>query len=310
MSSTKSKFLNGIEISTIDCESWMNEPIIQGAQRSKKRRTGKENVNQIFADCSFYINDKFWVDKLNSAARGKFPKGFNYQNGALIYRKGAKSHQIEISDDPSEAVHQFIEFLRNNAGIFSQTDQHQALELEYCRSTTDDEEAKDLTWGECNKKIQDCMLNRYFLAMKSVMNLTQIQLEQLRQTVRLAISAKFFGRANIVVENNKIQAINGLLWDENLQKFYVNPRLKPNTTRSYPRKKDTSPAVDPSQKDTIPQFSLKWLKYVENLDKQIAKNNKKSKTVTITEPNLNIRHLNIVWSTDNNITTTDDYDYN
>lgn len=303
-------------ISTVDFDSWMNEPVVQAPQRTRKTRGTREITHKIFQDCANVTTDPFWVDKFNNAALGKFPQKFNYHEGLLTYRKGAKCHTLEVSQNPYEASHTCMEFFRVNGSIFSPTDEQNSLELQYARAHSVLTQ-QQLTWANVNKKVQECMLSYYVMHMKTVMELSNSEVEQLRQTIRLGIGNKYFGKHNIRVENNRIFSIDGLLWNNELRIFYLNPELKQSTTRSYSRKKHGPPAIDPSQKDTIPQFYFKWKKYVESLDKKIIRNARRQRRVTITHNGMgHVKHLQLVTTTPSaetrqnytDITTTDDDD--
>jgi hypothetical protein len=297
-------------ISTIEFDSWMHEPIVQAPQRARKVRGIKEVIHKIFADCANAVDDPFWAEKFNTAARGKFPRGFGYNDGILSFRKGAKCHQLEVSANPYEAAFACMEFFRGNGGIFSPMDEQQSLELQHARSQAVLTQ-QQLTWGDANKKIQECMLSHYVIGMKSLMELTDLEMEQLRQTIRLGIANKFFGKHNIHVDNNRIHSIGGLLWDNQDRRFYINPDLKPNSTRTYTRNKEGPAAIDPSQKDMIPQFGIKWNKYIESLDKKILRNNRRSKRVIVTQQDSHVKHLKLVTTSGSttgvtDVTSTDD----
>jgi len=291
-------------ISTIDFESWMNEPIVQAPQRSRKSRGIKEIIHKIFADCANVIQDPFWIEKFNAAAIGKFPRGFSYHDGILLYRKGAKCHQLEVSANPFEAAYACMEFFRGNGGIFSPMDEKDSLELQYARSQAVLTQ-QQLTWADANKKIQECLLSHYVLGMKDLMHLSDVEMEQLRQTIRLGIANKFFGKHNIHIDNNRIHSIEGLLWNNESRRFYINPDLKPNTTRTYTRNKDGPAAVDPSQKDMVPQFGFKWNKYIESLDKKIIRNNRRLRRITVTQPTSQLIHLQLLSTSDSATSATD-----
>lgn len=283
-------------ISTVDFDSWMNEPVVQAPQRTRKARGVKEVVHKIFADCATVIQDPFWIDKFNNAAIGKFPHKFSFHDGVLMYRKGAKCHTIDISNNPYEAAHACMEFFRANGGIFSPMDEQNSLELQYSRAHAVLTQ-QQLSWGDANKKVQECMLSHYVVTMKNIMELSDSEVEQLRQTIKLGIANKYFGRHNIQVDNNRIHSIGGLLWNNETRMFYINPEMKPNSTRSYSRKKDGPPAIDPSQKDMIPLFGVKWAKYMESLDKKILRNNRRKGRVNITHPGGHVKHLQLVTAT-------------
>ena len=290
-------------ISTVDMDSWMNEPAAQAPQRSRKTKNSKEVLHKIFSDCALVIQDTFWIEKFNNAAMGKFPQKFNFHDGLLNYRKGAKCHSIEVSNNPYESSHACMEFFRTHGGIFSPADKHHSIELQYARAHAVLSQ-QQITWGDANKKDQEGMLSYYVTDMKTLMGLNDNEMEQLRETIRLGISNKFFGKHNIRVENNRIHSIEGLLWNNEQRNFYINPELKPNSTRTYTRKKDGAPSIDPSQKDTIPQFGIKWKKYVENLDKKIVRNNRRQRRIIVSQIGTNVRPLKLVTTSDYSIATT------
>lgn len=281
-------------ISTVDFDAWMNEPVVQAPMKTRKTRGNKDVVHKIFAECAAITEDPFWVDKFNNASVGKLPQKFSFHDGILTYRKGAKCHTLEVSNNPYESAHACMEFFRSNGGIFSPTDEQNSLTLQYTRAHAVLAQ-QELTWADANKKVQDCMLSYYVIDMKKIMNLDAAELEQLRQTIRLGIANKYFGKHNIHVKSNRIHSIDGLLWNKENRTFYIDPALKPKTTRTYTRKKDGPAAIDPSRKDTIPQFGVKWKKYVDSLDKKIIRNSRRQRRVTINQVGgTQIRHLQLV----------------
>lgn len=280
-------------ISTVDFDSWMNQPVAQAPQRNRKTRGVKEIVHKLFADCAGAIDDPFWIEKFNAAATGKLPRGFSFYDGSLIYRKGAKCHTLEVPNNPYEAAHACMEFFRSNAGIFSPMDEQDSLELQLARSQAVLTQ-QELTWGDANKKIQECMLSHYVMGMMEIMCLSEHEVEQLRQTIRLGIANKHFGKHNILVVNNRIHSVEGLLWNPTERKFFISDTVKPLTTRSYTRNKDRTPALDSSHKDMIPQFGAKWNKYIESLDKKILRESRRIRRVTINHQGSQVRHIQLV----------------
>lgn len=293
-------------ISIFDFESWVNEPTVQVAPRSRKTKGAKQMINKIFNDCAEIIDDQFWADKFRSAAYGTFPRGFSFHDDILIYSKGAKTQTLEVSGNPYEAAYACMEFFRSNAGIFSPTDEKQSSELQYLRSQSVLTQEK-LTWGNINKKMQECMLSNYITYMKEMMNLCTKEMEQLREIIKMGILNKYFGKTNITVDNNRIFSIDGLLWNSDKREFYINPELKPIITRTYNRKKDGPPSINQNQKDTIPQFSIKWDKYIKILEKkQSAYTRRIRRSIVHHQPN-HVHYLTLIPTTDTVTTTlTDD----
>jgi len=284
-------------ISTVDLNSWMNEPVAQTAAKSRKTKGVKEVINKIFADCAQVCHDPFWAEKFNLAATGKLPSKFSYHDGILTYRKGAKCHTLEVVNNRTEAAYACMDFFRSNGGIFSPTDEQNSIELQYQRSNSAASQEK-ITWATANKKAQECLLSYFILSMKDVMKLKDIEVKQLRQVIGLGITNKYFGKTNIQIDNNRIAAINGLLWDANTRLFYINPDLTPNIVRSSIRKKDANSVNDNTQKDMIPQFGVRWEKYVDTLSKKNALATKRRNRIRVNNTEPVIRKLNIIGSTD------------
>lgn len=274
-------------ISTIDFDSWMNEPTTQTKSKGRKGKDTKEVTNKIFTECSQLITDPFWREKFTAASFGKFPRGFSYQDGLLCHKKATKCKTLEVPTNPIEAAYACVDFFRTNGCIFSPLDKQTTLELKFQRAQTSPQEP--LTWGTANKKMQQCLLNKYITDMKNVMSLSNKESENLRQTVRSGITNKILTKAHITVEKNKIYSIDGLLWDEESRMFYINPELKPQVSRSYNRKKDNSMIIDATQKDSVPLFNVKWAKYTEYLNKIFIQFSKNQKNAVVISANSHLR---------------------
>lgn len=257
-------------ISTIDFDTWMNEPAAKTASKTRKNKVAKEIVNKIFTDCAAAVSDPFWIEKFNLAAAGKLPQKFSYHENILSYKKGNRTFSVELSNNPHDAAAKCMEFFRAHAGMFSPQDEQNSLELQYQRTHAALSE-EPLTWGDANKKIQESLLSNFITTMKEIMNLSESEKEQLRQTIRLGIGNKYFGKHNISVQQNSITSIEGLLWNDSGRFFYIHPELKPVTTRSYSRKKESGVLGESAYKDMAPQFTARWARYLEILDKKIAK---------------------------------------
>jgi hypothetical protein len=290
-------------ISTIDYDLWSNTPVAQAPQRNRKVKVAKQILHPIFATCANVTTDPFWAERFTAASVGTFPKGFSFNDDVLLYRKGARSHTLEVSKNGHEAAPACMEFFRAYGGIFSPLDQANSIELQFAQAQAAANQ-DELTWATANKKVQECMINNYLSTMMQVMSLTVKETGQLRQTVKLGISHKYFGKDNIVVAQNRIQSVQGLLWNPTLREFYINPELKPNMTRSYARKKDGPAAVEGTQKDTVPQFTIKWDKYLKNLEKKEVSYVRRLRRTVVRHQGSGIPHLSLVITPTNDTATT------
>lgn len=292
-------------ISTVAFDSWINQPTVQSAAKARKTRATKEVVHKIFQDCATITTDPFWIEKFTNASINKFPPKFSYRDGLLIYKKGAKSYTLEVSSNVYEAAPACVDFMRFHGSLFSPIDERYAQEMQTLR----DNSAiipQDLTWKDSNKKVQECMLSYYMTSMKEIMSLTAVEADQLRQTVKLGLTNKFFGNHNIVVTNNRIMSIGGLLWNAETRTFYIDPTLKPISARTYVRKKDGPAYIDASHKDMVPQFTVRWMKYLESLDKKMVQHNRMKGRINIIHTNSHIKHGQSGTDTTTNISQTCD----
>ena len=264
-------------ISTIDFSFWANEPIVQMPHKIKKTKVTKDIIYKIFDDCAVVTEDKFWAEKFNNAAIGKFPPKFSFNDGLLIFKKGAKCLTLEVSNNPYEASNACIQFFHTNGGIFSELDERNSAELQYER-TREALNQEPLTWGNANKKVQENILCYYIENMKNLMKLEKSEAEELRQVIQLGIVSKHFGKHNINIENNRIHSITGLLWNAEARTFYIDPNIKPVTSRTYERKANNQ-INEPSEKDTIPQFGSEWDKYLDIINKKILINSRQKITI-------------------------------
>ena len=252
-------------VATIEFHSWMNESAVIPVSKAKRTRGNKEILpaNKIFAECAKIISDPFWIEKFSSAATGKFPLKFYFNEETLSYRKGSKHFTQIVSRNPHEAAPACIKFFQTNGSIFSPMDEQYAIDVQHARIYSAANQER-LTWESASKKVQECLVSNYVMDMKANMSLTSQQVEQLRQTIKTGLFNKIFCKTNIRLENNRIHSIEGLYYDGT--GFFIDPNMKPVTTRSYTKKKDTG---EIAAKDTIPQFGNKWNKYTDTLEKKI-----------------------------------------
>lgn len=292
-------------ISTVSFDSWANEPLMTTPTRKKRGRGVKSIIHPLFSECAHLTADPFWIEKFTQAAIGKFPPKFGFRDGIMVFKKGNKSKTIELPDNVYEAMGAAIAFFQSNGLIFSPTDERLIREVQEAQYRLE-ENLPPATWIDINKKTQECMLSYYIIELHSVMELSLAEKEQLRQTIRVGISNNFFGKHNIQVQNNRIHAINGLLWDGEKRVFYINPELKPMVSRSYSRKKGSEPAIDPAHRDMIPQFEIKWNKYLDQLQRKVQKSTRLARRSIVIEDQSGTSRSSRDTTTTNTDYTTDD----
>lgn len=277
-------------ISTADITSWLNAPSAAPI-KPKRTRTTKTVDHKIFQACSEIVTDPFWREKFRLASIGKFPPKFSFHENVLSYKKGNRSQSVTLSIDPAVAAATAIDFFHSKGGIFSHQDEQNAIKFQSQQSTEIDE---PLTWSGANKKVQETLIVYYVKNIRAVMNLSDSEADQLLRLIRWGISGKFFGNQNIVILGTRIQSITGLLWNPEKRVFYIDPTLKPISTRSCSK---SSTAV--VNKD-LPRFSYKWENYLSRFDKR-SRLNSSTTTITITDNTLD----SMIVTDASNIITTD-----
>jgi hypothetical protein len=251
-------------VTTVNFNSWVSTPVAAVTEKTRKTRV-KEIIHPIFTDCAKVTSDPFWVEKFNLAAIGKFPTNFTYHDGTLTYKKGAKTNKVVLSNNIKESAKAFMDFLRTNKSIFSPLDE-QTAELNQSNRVASAPAEEYLTWETSGSKIKECLISYYIIDMTRLMNLNTTQANQLRKTINTGIFSNVLDKNNIKLENNRINSIGGLLYDPHNAIFYIDPSLVP-TIKSATKKKPTNNIP----KDSIPQFNLKWEKYINKYIEQIDK---------------------------------------
>lgn len=241
---------------------------------NKRGRNGKIKpvIYDFFKDCANILEettqDQFWVDKFNDCSTGKFPRGFSYNDGHIHYKKGKI---LRIPNNSYDAVRNVIEFFHLNGGIFSPTE-----EKNYERPTA---LLENFSWKKISKQTQFCAKSFFVDKKKVELNLSREETEQLRKVVDSGISKRFFANENIKFNGNCIFEIEGLCYDSENRKFFINSSIKPAPIRSCSRsKKKASEDTTEIKKDTIFKSGSNWNKYLEmvvvkKLDKCSRKNN-------------------------------------
>lgn len=225
--------------------------------RAKKGKAIKPPVNPIFAQAGEIMSDEYWKKLLIKASKGRFPSKFSYSNTILTFTKGSKSESIKIPvDDPFQAANSFCWFLRTKGGFFGPNDRTNLTLLE--------EDEDPLTWGNAGKKSREVLLGYFYEDVQKHLNLSQVEVNQLKNVVRLGIVNRYFGSNNILVHKNRISNINGLIWNADSRRFSQDPNLVAIENR--PSRKVS--VISEIHKDTYPRFSRTYSERIKYLEKK------------------------------------------
>lgn len=252
---------------SIDFDAWFkNEQLSTPVTKSKKTKNTKEPIYPVFEECAKNVTDIFWIKNFNIWAGGKLPKFFSYKDHTLYYNKSQNCAQCELTYDPAANTILCMNFFKMYGGIYSMQDGNDNDDPD---DSDDNEKSKGpIVWSTLSKKNQDFMIRQYVLGIKPVFNLNPKETNKLLQTIRLCVSDKTFNKSNIIIENATIIQINGLMWNPDNRIF----RATYDTDKHKKLKsKSDDIFVNSLPKDMIPQFNLKYSKYLEIYDKKNAK---------------------------------------
>ena len=244
---------------------------LEAAQVVKKKKTLKPIINPIFEQCASLTEDKFWIATFMDCARGKFPRGFSFRNDLLTYKKANKAQRLEVSDSPSEAFTSIIEFFQKVGGIMSVLDRQMLQKNEDEKLVEKMAQRIDSEWKDIKiEKMKDILINEFIVDVAEKMEMDENEIKELTTTVKKGIMLKYFGRDNIKMENGKIVAIEGLIYNEKTKEYEID---KSYITKRSGRKViglGIEEAPHQKSKNTLNFLEL-WEKFLEQLESKRIK---------------------------------------
>lgn len=268
-------------VSTIDVASWLDMPATAPKQKKRKSKAIKQVLYPLFMQCAELTNDPFWVNLFITAGYGKFPKKFTYKDGTLVYKKSSKMFSVDIPQVSHEAIYVCMDFFRTHGGIVSDIDLENIRREQYAEAELESELIEDITWSKLSKKVKDVLIDLYVETLTNRLLLTKEETKNLRYRINIGIILGYFNSSNILLEGKCISEIDGLLFDQKDRIFTIDPNIKPKVSRSYSKSKKKGTGEVNFEKDTIPNYKKTWVKYLEDMDKKIAKSARHSNKVRI-----------------------------
>ncbi len=252
-------------VTTVNIDDWTNTAAVKTPSKIRKSKAVKEIKHPIFNECSKLTEDPFWRQKFIQASTGKFPRYFSYSDGTLSYKRGARISNLTVPNDPHEALYACTDFFRSNKCIFSPTDQQLA---DQARQEHINAGQESLTWTSASKKMKDCLVLGYVEDLRDTLKLSKVEEKQLEETINIGVQTKCFTKHNIAMDYNRIASIQGLCFDNQERKFFVDPRIKPTAVRASTRSKNKPWVAEPGTEDMIPNFMVHWRKYLRCVEEQ------------------------------------------
>jgi hypothetical protein len=237
---------------------------------NSKSINSKVNINTmypLFNKLSEHIDDSYWKSIFLDCAKGKFVKGFSYNNNTntLLFRITGKSI---IIDDSLNSINKIIDFVRSNAGIRSPMDlerekdyerEHQAIHVNMNN------------WSKILKFNKKLIIIEYVSKMRKLYDLTQKETDQLTTLINMNMNEDVI-KKNIILDDDNILKINGLEWDPLKRKFYlINEVKKAFISKSDPCNViyiEENIPLNTCRVDTVKE----WIKFIKEFNKFTKKN--------------------------------------
>lgn len=206
----------------------------------------------IFWTLASATTDPKWLQILESFYNGKFLPKFSCTMNVLKYRKDKKTFSCSLDPDtPMKSYEVFHAFVGKHSGIISE----QEIEEYERQAEIESEHMAKKSWSDHTQVMKNCMLEVFYTVSAEMAQLNHEEKKQLRSLVKYGIISGYLKGA-IMVENNQIQYIAGLHFDEINRKFYLDSNLKPRFP-SVNKKKSTKAKTSVS-------FDRVWSKVCEH----------------------------------------------
>jgi hypothetical protein len=270
------------QVSSQNKRPWFSKPT------SSKKRPGntrkKRVVYPIFQECAALTNDPFWKKKFEQAGFGKFPRGFSYHEGLLMYKRGIKNEATKIPlSSPMEAYSVCIYFFRNAANIYS--DQDKILLKEEEEKTKLQQQLKEKTWSNVSKKQKEVLIDLYVQELTERYHLTVLSSKKLQDLIYLGLFFKVLDKNVIHLEEGTIAHIDDLEYDFKTGEFVLHQDLKSKISKSSSKARKIPISFHPKhisyQGSSCMNFKTEWEKVLKTTVSTLTSEAKKSKHQSI-----------------------------
>lgn len=258
-------------VTSIESRPWASTNVSSSRPKTRRAKPTPAVINSIFKECAEIVDDPTWKSIFTEAAMGKLPRGFTYKDGYITHKIRNRTARLEVSSIPEVALEECLYFFREKAGIMSQEDQRKAKE-EFEEFLLTSGALHPSKWSEIRKKkVKDVLISTFVAKISKELNLQEAQKVDLRNKIYTGFILGCFGNDQVELEKGYIRSIAGLDFNPETKTFYIDYARAPKQTKKSRR----------VEKTTRPKnsFYTLWVKYLETLEKRVAK------TGCVTPPN-------------------------
>lgn len=196
----------GSNFSYISDDLWNNAL----AKPTSKGKPKKSDIikHPLFLTASELIGDDYWKMLFDKMAKGKFPKGFAYQDGYLLHR--ASGINTQLPDNVSSLIEVVVLFLRQKGRIYSPND---LTILETIANQSQQEQDGKSNWEKIYKSKEARAV--YIRDYVQRQDLPSSVKDEYFTQVNVLLDLGVLNKNNILFESGAIQAISGVSIIEN-----------------------------------------------------------------------------------------------
>lgn len=227
-------------------------PVIR-ATSTKKKHPCLIVPERVLREASETLDDPFWVSTLANAADGKWPRGFKFRNGLLLYQFKNKVFECPIRDEmaPADVARDVVNFIRAHTSQQSERDRErdrQLLETNHasqCVSRWNNKNA----WN--NARARGFFISNYIDRMCAANKLNYSEKMQLIDVLRYGLVMNIINKNCIIFSdkndaNIEIETIQTLVFDS-VQRIWNT--VKPNAPVKRNGAKKSIPPEEPKVDD-------------------------------------------------------------
>jgi hypothetical protein len=189
-------------------------------KKVKARKPPKrKNAAPIFLKYTEHITDPYWHEVFDKCGYGRFPKGFSFFEGQLVYKKGAKAVSIPLTGEDTKDIVNFIEFFRKHGNLISPSE---VEEVE--RKINENDEKKCVyEWSDHSKQGKLQLLTEYSHRLAKE---KKVDYHPLLSILYIGLAFKYFDKDNVALKGLEIENINNLDFNEETKTFFFNESKK------------------------------------------------------------------------------------
>jgi hypothetical protein len=184
----------------VDFFSWQEEKKETKVVAVKRPR--KKLTSPLFAQYVENIEDEYWQEIFIKASTGRFPKGFSFYEGNLVYKKGVKVINISMEEN----IYDLISFFRKHGNLISPS------EIEEVERVKNIQEKKDgiENWSDiCKQRKKQLLIDYAYLLTKNY-KLNKGENKRLISLLLTGLNFKYFDKKDIEIKDISINNIRNL----------------------------------------------------------------------------------------------------